>query len=160
MFDTVIDSVIAALTAENIPAVRKFPADILDRDSAAVAVGLKSGCVSASGYGDYLGILEQGGELTELYGSKAELCLSIEIFTPAADGHAEEECTELLGDICACIGGLAGVKLRSFEGNAPAYDEETEMFRCESVLTVMAYLVRESDDAGGFTDFVLKGVIA
>lgn len=156
-FDTVINAVVTALTAENIPAARKFPACVLDRHSAAVAVSLKSGSITASGYGDYLGVCESGGEVKELYGSKAELKIGLEIFTPAECGHGEGECVELLGDICACLGELSGIKLTSFESDEPYYDGEAEMFCMKCALNVTAQLVRRSDECGGFTDFVLKG---
>ncbi|MCF0138161.1 MAG: hypothetical protein HUJ66_07345 [Oscillospiraceae bacterium] len=157
MFDTVINAVLTALKDEGIPAVRKFPAEALDRDSAAVAVCLKSGSVTASGYGNYLGVCDRNGELREVYGSSAELTAGIEIYTPAAAGHAEPECTALLGSICACVGALQGVTLRSFECGETRFDPETEMFRCDAALKLTAYLTRSADENGVFTDFVLRG---
>lgn len=157
MFDSVLTAVVSALNNEGIPAVRKFPGCVLDRSSAAVAVSLKSGSVTASGCGNYLGICDYGGSLQELYGRRAELKIGLEIYTPAADSHAEPECTSLLGDICACVGNIEGVKLRGFENSEPRYDPETEMFCCESVLSLRVYLVKSADNSGSFTDFVLRG---
>lgn len=157
MFDSVLDAVVSALNAENIAAVRKYPGCILDRDTAAVAVSLKSGSLTASGCGNYLGTMDSGGTVKELYGSRAELKIGIEIYTPAAADHAEGECISILDDVCACVGGIQGVRLKSFESGEPEYDAETEMFRCRSVLTVSAFMVHQTDDSGAFTDFVLKG---
>lgn len=157
MFDSVLDAVVSCLQSNSISAVRKYPGCVLDRNSAAVAVSLKSGSLTASGCGNYLGICDSGGTVKELYGSRAELKIGIEIYTPAADDHAETECVSLLGDICTCVGDIQGIKLKSFENGEAEYDAETEMFRCESALSVTAFMVRQVDECGGFTDFVLRG---
>ena len=157
MFDSVLNSVISALKCQGIPAVRKYPGCVLDRSTAAAAVSLKAGSLTASGYGNYMGICEKDGEVRELYGTRGELKIGIEIYTPAASEHAEPECTALLGDICSCIGNIDGIKLKSFESGEAEYDSETEMFRCESTLNATVYLICSSDESGGFTDFVLKG---
>jgi len=154
MFDTVLTSVITALVGEDIPAVRAFPAEGIDRDSTAVAVFIKGGSITASGYGDYLGIAEENGVTKEYYGSHGEIKIGLSIYAPA---DSEEDITELLGDICACIGSVSGVKLKSFEQGEVKFDTETEMLKCESILTVSAYLIRDSAQGSSFTDFVLKG---
>ncbi|MDO4815171.1 MAG: hypothetical protein Q4A83_01015 [Bacillota bacterium] len=157
MFDSVLNSVISTLEDEGIPAVRKYPGCVLDRSTAAVAVSLKAGSITASGYGNYMGIYEKNGDIKELYGHRAELKIGMEIYTPAAADKAEIQCTKLLNDICSCIGGISGVKLKSFEGGEAKYDSETEMFRCESTVEVTVYLVCNREERGRFTDFVLKG---
>lgn len=157
MFDSVLDAVVSVLNAEGVPAVRKFPGCILNRNTVAVAVSLKSGSLTASGCGNYLGVCHDGGIIKELYGTRAELKISIEIYTPAADKHGEGECMRLLESICSCVGDIQGIKLKGIESRETVYDTEAEMFRCDCTAELTAFLVRESDECGGFTDFVLRG---
>lgn len=153
MFDNVLSSVLSWLNTANINAVSKFPDTAIDRDTAIVAVSIKSGVMSSSGAGNYLGIYEQGGTLRELYGSRAEIVFALDIYSPSGD------CTEILDGIAENSYSLPdGLKLKSLECLAPEYDAESGMFRQKCSMKCTAILVRtESSEIGEFTDFVLRG---
>lgn len=156
MFDSVIASVITWLTGAGISAVGKFPDTAIGRDTAVVAVSVKSGVLTSSGAGNYLGIYEYGGTLKEVYGSRAELCFALDIYCPDSD------CTAVFDDIAAEIYGLPdGLKLKCLECGSPEFDTASGMFRLSCSMKCTAILVRtEAEEQGEFTDFVLRGELS
>lgn len=156
MFDSVITSVVSWLCAADINAVRKFPETKLDRDSSVVAVSVKSGVLTSSGAGNYLGIYEYGGTLKEVYGARAELCFALDIYTPGSTQ------TEVFDEIAAAVQNLPdGLKLRSLECASPEFDEKSGMFCLKCSMNCIAIMLRtETEEQGEFTDFVLRGELS
>ena len=161
MFKAVLDSVIGILTAAGIDACAKYPETKLDRESPLVCVSLKSGRLTSSGCGNYIGICEREGTVTELYGCRAELCFSVELYSPAEPGFGAEGCMELFDSIAALMGTCPqGLKIRGFDCGEAVFDTESRMFRSICELKCGAYLLREAEpDTGMFTDFILRGEI-
>lgn len=153
MFDSVITSVINWLDDADINAVRKFPAANIDRSTTLVAVSIKSGVLTASGAGNYLGIYEYGGTLREVYGSRAELCFALDIYTPTSAQ------TTVFDQIAGAVSSLPdGLKMRSLECTSPEFDEKSGMFCLKCEMKCIAIMLRtETNEPGVFTDFVLRG---
>ena len=159
MLNDILDAVISAMTNVGINAVSKYPGAALDRSETTVAVSVKHGQLSGSGCGNYLGTRESGGEISELYGCRAELEIAMDIYTAAPPEEAEKTCLDLLDELCTCVGEIDGVRLVSLSCGDVHFDAQTEMLRCDASLSLLAFLVAEGDGAGGFTDFVLRGVL-
>ena len=159
MLNDILDAVIAAMTNVGIHAVSKYPGAALDRSETTVAVSMKHGQLSGSGCGNYLGTRESSGGIRELYGCRAELEIGMAIYTAAPPEEAEKSCLALLDELCGCVGGIEGVRLVSLSCGDVHYDAKTEMLRCDAALSLIAFLISEGDGAGGFTDFVLRGVL-
>lgn len=152
MFDSIIDSMAAALTAQGINAVRRFPADKLDSDAPVVCLGIKAAQLTASGLGNYIGLCRENGEIKEMYGSRAELMLSLEIFSPIPD------CNAFLTELYKQLGGIESLSVKSFETGEVSFDSRSGMFRCECLAKGGACLVRELADSD-VSDFRLEGEI-
>ena len=152
MFDSIIDSMAAALTAQGINAVRRFPADKLDSDAPVVCLGIKAAQLTASGFGNYIGLCRENGEIKEMYGSRAELMLSLEIFSPIPD------CNAFLTELYKQLGGIESLSVKSFETGEVSFDARSGMFRCECLAKGSACLVRELTDSD-VSDFRLEGEI-
>ena len=152
MFDGIIDSIVSALTAERINAVRKFPADKLERDNPIVCAALKTIEITASGLGNYIGLCRENGEIKEMYGSRAELALSLEIFSPTPD------CNVFLTQLIKKLGSVEALSIKSFDAGEVSFDTRSGMFRCECIAKGSACLVRELADSD-VSDFKLEGEI-
>ena len=152
MFDGIIDSIISALTAEGINAVRKFPADKLDGDNPIVCAALKTIEITASGLGNYIGLCRENGEIKEMYGSRAELALSLEIFSPTPD------CNAFIAELIRQLGSVASLSIKSFDSSEVSFDSRSGMFHCECIVKGGACLVRELADSD-VSDFRLEGEI-
>lgn len=155
MFDNVISAVLSWLSSANISAVEKFPETKIDRESAVVAVSIKSGVLTSSGAGNYLGIYDYGGSLKEVYGSRAELCFALDIYSP------DSGTTAIFDEIAGAAPSLPdGLKLRSIECGSTEFDSESGMFCLKCEMKCIAILVRtETEEQGEFSDFVLRGEI-
>lgn len=159
MFETIVCAVIEKLKGAGINAAARFPAERLDRSCPLVAVSLHSAKLQSAGCGSYIGICQSGGELKELYGSRARLTLELEVYEPATSGHGADGCTKTLDKIISAVtDGCSGLKLRTVECGQTEFDAESGMFLCRCTMELSAYLTREADgDEGGFTDFTLRG---
>ena len=131
MFELIPESIVEALTAANINAVTKFPVSKLDRTAAVVCVSLKSARISASGCGNYIGLCTENGAVKEMYGSKAELVISLEIFSPADPSSGEPGCAEYAGLVREEIRSIQGLNVTEFEFGDVYYDADSEMFRSD-----------------------------
>lgn len=152
MFDSIIDSIAAALTAQGINAVRRFPADKLDGDTPIVCLGIKAAQLTASGLGNYIGLCRENGEIKEMYGSRAELTLSLEIFSPVPD------CNDFLTELVRQLGSVESLSVKNFDSGEISFDARSGMFRCECFAKGSACLVRELADSD-VLDFRLEGEI-
>ncbi len=152
MFEAIIDSVISALTAKEINAVRKYPADKLEREAPIVCVSLKTIEITASGLGNYIGLCRENGEIMEMYGSRAELTLSLEIYNPTPDVNA------FRSELVRQLGSVEALSIKSFSAGEVSFDTKSGMFRCECAAKGCACLVRELADSE-ISDFRLEGEI-
>ena len=153
MFDNVITSVVNWLLDANINAVKKYPETKLDRKKSTVSVSIKSALMTSSGAGNYLGIYDYGGTLCEVYGSRAEICFALDIYTP-------DNCTaEVFDDIANAVRSLPdGLKLKSLECVDTEFDANSGMFCLKCKLDCTAIMVRtENGEQSEFSDFVLRG---
>nr|DAG12559.1 MAG TPA: hypothetical protein [Caudoviricetes sp.] len=146
MFEFIPESIVGALAAANINAVTKFPASKLDRTAAVVCVSLRSARVSASGCGNYIGLCTQNGAIKEMYGSKAELVISLDIYSPADPDSTEPGCAEYAGLVREAIMSIQGLSITEFEFGDVYYDTDGEMFRSNCTAKAKAFLVREMLD--------------
>ena len=92
MLENIASEIAEELNNAGINAVAAFNASELDDAAAFVCVGLKSARISSSGLGNYIGVCTEDGQLKEMYGEKAELVLSLDVYSPA---NADEGCSEL-----------------------------------------------------------------
>lgn len=161
MLETVLDSVVGILTSAGINACAKYPETKIDRDTAIVCVSLRYGKISASGCGNYIGICDSGGTVTELYGSRAELCFALEMYSPAKSGFGASGCVRLFDSVAAVMSAYPeGLRMRSFDYGEAEFDAESRMFRSVCELKCGALLLREAEpETGVFTDFILRGEI-
>lgn len=154
MFKSVTDSIVQTLAGEGINAVAEFPPSRLDEGAAAVCVSLKSARISASGFGNYIGLGSSDGDVRELYGSKAELIIALDIYSPAAAAAAEAGCAEQAGLVSEKIRGVPGLSITEFELGAVDYDPDSEMLRSRCTAKARALLVRELS-GGELSDYGL-----
>ena len=152
MFDSIIDSIVDALTAQGLNAVRRFPADKLDSDAPIVCVGIKAAQLTASGLGNYIGLCRENGEIMEMYGSRAELTLSLEVFSPTPD------CNDFIAELVRQLESVQSLSVKSFDAGEVSFDARSGMFRCECIAKGCACLVRELADSD-VLDFRLEGEI-
>ena len=157
MLDTVLDAVTAMLKNAGVTAVREYPGEILERPAApTVCVGVKSGKSLPAGMGDYLGTENVNGAVREVYGTKLELVVGLDVYSPEAAGCAA--CFESISSAFAAP--PDGLKLRALVCGETEPDEVTELFRCRCEAHCLAVLTRTvSEDGAEFTDFVLRGVL-
>ena len=141
MLDSICDSIVDALTSAGINAVRKFPSQKLERNEQIVCVSLKSAVITASGLGNYIGFCWEDGVLKEMYGSKAELKMSLEIFSPTPD------CGELRDSLSGQLGSITSMSVKSFEAGEVSFDSRSGMFRCECLAEASCCLVRSLVDS-------------
>ena len=146
MFELIPESIVGALTAANINAVTKFPASGLDRTAAVVCVSLKSARMSASGCGNHIGLCTENGVVKEMYGSKAELVISLDIYSPADPDSDEPRCAEYAGLVREEMRSIQGLSVTEFEFGEVNYDSDSEMFRSSCTAKAKAFLVRELRD--------------
>ena len=92
MLENIAIEIAEELNNAGINAVTAFNASELGDVSAFVCVGIKSARISSSGLGNYIGVCTEDGQLKEMYGEKAELVLSFDVYSPAS---ADEGCSEL-----------------------------------------------------------------
>ena len=84
MLENIAIEIAEELNNAEINAVTAFNASELEDVSAFVCVGLKSARISSSGLGNYIGVCTEDGQLKEMYGEKAELVLSFDVYSPAS----------------------------------------------------------------------------
>ena len=159
MFETVTNAIVDMLTQADIPACVRYPETKIDRGSELVCVSPASGRLCSSGFGSYIGICDDGENVTELYGSRAEMKYALELYSPAEPDFGAAGCVRLFDSIASLMGSCPeGIKLRSFDFGAAEFDADSRMFRSRCTLECTAFLLREAQpDTGSFTDFVLRG---
>ena len=161
MIGTVLKSIVSLLQAAGIDAMLQYPMDVLNKKRGpVVCVAVKNGTRSGSGMGDYLGVREENGAVLEVYGYRAELTVSLDIFVPWGENSvsAVMQCFAAVSD--ALYAAPSGLKLQKIHCGTAKPDHDTEMLKCPVELDCIAVLVCERNtESGEFTDFVLKGVL-
>lgn len=146
MFDGVIANIVATLSQNGVNAVRKYPSVILDRSKAVCCVSIRSARISSSGCGNYIGLCLENGQLKEMLGSKGELDIGLDIYSPTPRFE------ELKQQVCTCLAELASLNVRAFEVGEVSFDGESGMYRCECTANAVACLVRQINDLGSGFD--------
>lgn len=157
MFKSVTEGIVQELAAENINALTKFPPCKLER-TAAVCVSIKSARVSASGFGNYIGLGSSDGNIREMYGSKAELVIALDIYSPVKADSAGPDCAEYAGLVNEKIRSISGLSVTEFEFGGIDYDDDSEMFRSRCTAKARAILVRELS-GGELSDYGLGDAV-
>lgn len=157
MLDTVIDCFVQTLCSGGIDAVKEYPAVRFERKIApVVSVGAKTGKLSGSGMGEYMGISRDDSR--EIYAMRLELVLGIDIFSPIG---CSDGCIGIFEKISALLPQLpSGLRPSALVCGEVSPDSETRMLRCPCELHCTASLTCEADaERGEFLDFTLKGVL-
>lgn len=136
MLDAIVNALVTAICAENINATAKYPATPLDPEESCVCVSLKSVKLTASGCGDYIGIGTADGSVTDMYGSRAEFCAALDIYSPTPDVG------EIKNSIYLALYGVSSMDLKSFESTDTVFDTKSGMFLCRCEAKAAACLVR------------------
>lgn len=149
--EEILEQIIAALQAEGLQAVKKFPQTGLNREQSIVAVSVKSGDVLLPGFGQYLGLDEDG---RELYGWKNTVTVLLEVFVPQ-----ETETGEVLERVGRAMEHLpTGLRPKKVTRGAVNGDKSSGMFRCPCTLECVVYRIgREGEDGPVWNDFVMRG---
>lgn len=143
MFDAITDGIVSALSANGINAVAKFPPTKLDRTQTLVCVSIKSARITASGLGNYIGLCTQNGAVKEMYGSRAELVIAADVYSPFDKNSSEPGCTEYAALVEDKIRSVQGLSVTEFVLGDIRYDTAAEMFHSACTVKAGAYLVRE-----------------
>ena len=163
MFDSVLNSVCAVLSAGGLQVFREFPRRFPDKSGeVSVVLGIRSSKAFSGGMGDYLGSrAKPNGELVEVYGKRLEMELAFEIFcsTEASDGAAACVCcADMLRALMEKM--PQGLSVLEFSSGEVSVSRELSAFRCECLGKYYAFVVAEDDgQQGEFLDFVLKGAV-
>ena len=158
MTDTLVSALTEHLTAAGLRAVQAYPRDALRRKESCVCVGIQS-CKAAGGaMGEYLGRRTPagGGDETELYGLRLEVEFALTVLAPDAG-----QCTRMLDAVSAALATLpSGLKAQGLVCAQVLPDRTAGMFRCDTQLFALAYLVAQADEESQtFLDFELRGVL-
>lgn len=157
MLDTVIGAFVGVLREGGIDALREYPDARLGRKGApVVCVGAKSGRLSGSGMGEYLGTNQADGR--ELYALRLELVLGMDIFAPLG---WEGGCLSVFEQVSALLPRLpSGLRPSALVSGEVLPDTDTGLLRSRCEMHCTASLVGEADEeTGEFLDFELKGVL-
>ena len=162
MLETVVSTVIGALTDAGISAGPAYPKDAVDRSAGFVRVGVAKAVDTGAGFARYLGIENdpESGE-REVYGLLCEIGLSLDVYAPLSEANAALACAALFDEAAAVVAGVSGLSVKELSCGAPGPDGETGMFRLAGGVKCAALLTASDSDSGGtaFTDFVLRGVL-
>lgn len=123
------------------------------------AVGMGKSAAEPAGLFSYLGMTEQNGKQTAIYGQRLKAEVLLQTYAPEALGAAAcaQEADRLL---TALSGGLAGLTVMGFTISPCAYDENADCYCITTSLQVQAYVYAlANEDETEFTDFILKGEV-
>ena len=153
-----MDAVIDALNAADVPAVRAMPSALLGPLSTPVtAVGLKSAKAEQEALFSYLGFTEQNGTQVPLYGKKLAQEIFLQVGCPrhlGADRCLQEAETVMQ----VLLEGVNGVEIGKLLVGGCEYDQKADLFTCTVSAECEGFLYALADsDETEFTDFILKG---
>ncbi len=164
MLNTVLDTVVSVLRAEDLNAFREFPERRADlKTGVSVSVGIDSCKYLSSGMGEYLGTRAGigGKDDTELFGRRLELELRFEIYSPFGTAFGASGCVQCLDSLRASFGKLpSGIRALDMDCGEICAEDKLSAYKCVCKLRCLAFMVAESDgNETEFLDFVLKGIV-
>lgn len=154
----VLKAVVTALEQAGVRAVTQYPTAAVDKRTPTVCVGVRSETLETPSFGQYLGKEVREGLPVELYGVKARLTVSLDLYLP---GDRAGECQELFARVCQALTALpSGVKVRKMVRGELAPDRAAEMLRCPCEMECTAYCAgAREEDSGVWLTFELRGVL-
>ena len=153
-----MDAVITALNAADVPAVQAMPPALLAPLSAPVtAVGLKSAKAEQEALFSYLGLTERNGSQVPLYGKKLKQVIFLQVVCPR--GLGADRCLEEAETVVETIlDGVDGVQIGEVNVGGCEYDQTADLLTCTITAACEGFLYAVADgDETEFTDFILKG---
>lgn len=156
-------AVVNAIKAAGVTALTAYSAEELKKYSCAVAaVGVREVSVTHSGAVEYLGQRydAERGTVSEVYGRRLELSLSLDLYAPRPAGAdacetAAETVTQAMMTALPC-----GLCVQELRWEQVQWDKICGMFRLAGGAKYEAYFTAESaEETAEFTDFILRGVV-
>ena len=164
MLESVVSSVAEALRETGLNAVMAYPRQALcAKGETLVCVSVLRARELPAGLGAYLGMGTDPvtGLSEELYGSRCELEIALDIYLPVNVQDASAECMRAAELIARAAQALPeGIKISSLSLGQMSADAETGRFLCRGVMAASAYFIaRAGAEDGEFTDFYLRGSV-
>ena len=156
-------AIVSALTDAGLSAMSAYSEERLKKYATAVtAVGLREMKVTESGATEYLGEKYDTvrDTVSEVYGKKLTLSLSLDVYAPRTLGA--EGCEETAEEITQVMTSAlpSGLRVRELIWGKTEWDKTYGMFRLSASAEYEAYFTAETEEETAvFTDFVLKGVV-
>ena len=159
MLTDIIDTVVDALCAAEIPAMCAWPKTAVEREENFICVSIACAEDCTGGLARYLGVendAETGSH--EVYGMQCAITLRLDIFASLREENPAGVCLQMFDAAAETISALPGLRVRALRCEAPEPDRESGMFRLRAAADCTALLLAyDSGGAGEFTDFVLRG---
>lgn len=140
MLETIAAAVAETLRSADINAITAFSASELETAAPFVCVGLQSAKITSAGLGNYIGICSEDGQVREMYGEKADIVLTLDVYSPAAEA---EKCSEFADHVRCALYGIDGVSVAEFSFGEIKYDADSCMLCSRCSAKACVYLVRE-----------------
>lgn len=158
--EQLIAAVLKWMQAAGFSAVRGTPKGFWPELPAPVtAVSMGKSEAEQAGLFSYLGVMEEKGKYTALYGKRLKAEVKLQTFSPESLGL--DACAQEADRIITALsGGIAGLTVTGFTTQPCAYDEDADCFCITTDVQVQAYLYAlANEDETEFTDFILKGEV-
>lgn len=126
------------LRSAGINAVADFSGGTLDPGEPIVSVGIKSALLSSAGIGNYIGICTESGEVTEMYGEKADIVFSVDVYSPKDDDRG----MEYIEAVRRALYKADGLTVRELKLGQTQYDGKSRMLVLRCDVASKACLVR------------------
>ena len=164
MLESVVSPVVEAIGGAGVRAVRAYPKrPLCEKGAPLVCVSVARAKGVPAGLGSYLGVETDPvtGLGREIYGSRCELELALDIYVPADAEDAGEECMRCVNLVSGALRSLPeGIKISSLSFGEMAADPQTGRFLCRGTAAASAFFIaREAEGEGEFTDFILRGSV-
>ena len=148
------------LTAGGVAAVTAWPGGAAPRTETPVAaVSLRSCTAGPGGFCDYLGerFDDATGRWQELYGRRVKAVFGLDLYAGRDQGEAG--CQAAFDRMAEALGSSRGLRVRTLERGAVAFDRGLERYRCPVEAEVEVWLYATADEDGAFLDFMVKGEV-
>lgn len=138
MQNELIEGIIEHLNSCGLNAIRAYEKRIFDSEESVICVALSQISITASGLGNYVGLVSENGEVREMYGSSARLKLELDIYAPT-HRLCEAEKIRLLEALreCRCM------KISGMDFSGTLYDSASNMMKSRCEVNASAMLVRK-----------------
>ena len=142
MQNELLDNLTAYLKDCGLNAVKAYGKRKFDPRETVICAALTKMSITASGLGNYIGLVSENGEVREMYGSSAALEIEMEVYSPT-HSECESQKLRLLEALREC----GFMKIGGMEFGGAAYDRASNMMKSRCVITAAALLVRELNGA-------------